>query len=393
MISVTSYTATSCLGAGNNAHRKALLSGQTGLVKEQFAGLETFVGRVANLPTELPPALADFSCRNNFLAYQGLRQDGFYEQIEALKKRYDPSRIAIIMGTSTSGIAATEDAYYAMNKAGSEVLPEAFNYGNTQNIYALGGFIAADTGITGPSLVISTACSSSAKVFASAARYIEAGLCDAALVGGVDSLCDTTVYGFNALQLVSNNICTPADANRSGLSLGEAAGFAIVERSDSGPVQLLGYGESSDAHHMSTPDPSANGAASAMQQALDRAGLSAADIGYINLHGTATPSNDGIECKAVGRVLPGVACSSSKGWTGHTLGAAGVLEAIIAMLCLENGLVPKSLNTKTPDSDIIADVGDSLCLETVEKELQHTMTNSFGFGGNNCSLLFGKVAA
>ena len=219
-------------------------------------------------------------------------------------------------------------------------------------------------------------------------------MCDAALVGGVDSICNTTVYGFNALKLVSQDICRPADANRKGLSIGEAAGFAIVERSpqpagSDNAIQLLGYGESSDAHHMSTPDPTAGGAASAMQQALDRAGLQAGDISYINLHGTSTPSNDGIECKAVGRVLPGVACSSTKGWTGHTLGAAGVLEAIVAMLCLKHGLVPKSLNTQTPDEAIIADVGKHLVLETIEQPLRHTMTNSFGFGGNNCSLLFG----
>ena len=213
----------------------------------------------------------------------------------------------------------------------------------------------------------------------------------AALVGGVDTLCGSVLYGFNSLELVSPEPCRPFDAQRNGLSLGEAGGFAVLERSDAGdpsPLQLRGYGESSDAHHMSAPHPEGLGAQLAMRDALARAGIAAADVGYLNLHGTATPANDSIEAKAVaGLFPPQLHASSTKGWTGHTLGAAGIVESVIALLALENGLLPGILNSSSPDPAC----GPQIRFDNAQREIRYAMNNSFGFGGNNASLVFGRA--
>jgi 3-oxoacyl-[acyl-carrier-protein] synthase-1 len=240
--------------------------------------------------------------------------------------------------------------------------------------------------------VVATACASSAKAFGVAARYLAAGLCDAAVVGGVDCLCLTTLYGFNALELIAREPCRPWDAERAGISIGEAAGFALVERmpSERARWRLLGYGESSDAHHMSSPPPDGAGAARAMRAALAGAGLEPAAVDYVNLHGTGTHSNDLAEDAAVqsvlGRTTP---CSSTKGFTGHALGAAGIVEALLACLALDAGLVPGTLHTRRLDPALGADVR----LASEARPLRHAMSNSFGFGGGNCSLLLGRAAA
>ncbi|HEU5176737.1 MAG TPA: beta-ketoacyl synthase N-terminal-like domain-containing protein, partial [Burkholderiales bacterium] len=237
----------------------------------------------------------------------------------------------------------------------------------------------------GPAMTVSTACSSSAKVFASAARYIEAGVIDAAVVGGVDSLCLTTMHGFTSLQLVSDEPCRPFDAVRKGMSIGEAAGFALVERG-AGPVSLLGYGETSDAYHMSTPQPEGEGALGSMKQALARAGLEPGDIDYVNAHGTATPANDRAEDRALVRLFgKRVPVSSTKGFTGHTLGAAGIVEAIVCFLAIEHGLLPATLNS----SAIEPGLESLVLLENRAAPVRRALSNSFGFGGSNCSLVFG----
>ena len=274
-----------------------------------------------------------------------------------------------------------------MQAGGTGALPAWFHYAETHNTYSVADFVAQSFGITGPSVVVSAACASSAKVFGNAARMIAAGRIDAAVVGGVDSLCLTTLYGFRSLELVSSRPAQPFGAERDGLSIGEAAAFALLERAslDAGVAHLVGIGESSDAHHMSSPHPDGLGARMAMSAALRSAGLDARDIDYVNLHGTATRNNDAAEDRAVfslfGRAVP---VSSTKGATGHTLGAAGGCEAVIALLALRDGFVPGGLNTTTIDPDLHCDY------RTVNSagSLRHVLSNSFGFGGANCSLLF-----
>ncbi len=389
-LQLSHYTLTSALGRGVEAHRNALLNERSGLTVCDFGtcDLPTWIGRVAGLE-DLPfeKEWSHHEGRNNRLALLGLQQDGFIEAVEAASKRYGAHRVGVFLGTSTSGVYQTELAYRDRDPE-TDALPDEFIYQYSQNCYSVGSFVRSYLGLKGPSLVVSTACSSSAKVFATASRYIQSGLCDAAVVGGVDSLCLTTLYGFTSLQLVSTQPCRPADAARDGISIGEAAGFALLEKaSDPEKLCLLGYGESSDAYHMSSPDPDGKGAVLAMQQALEKSGLQAGDIDYINLHGTATPANDLSEGRAVAKVFGNkVACSSTKGWTGHALGAAGIAEAIICAQTIELGFMPRSLNTTTLDPEI----PNRILLESKSVPVSYALTNSFGFGGSNCSLIIGR---
>ncbi|HUW39227.1 MAG TPA: beta-ketoacyl-ACP synthase, partial [Rhodocyclaceae bacterium] len=281
---------------------------------------------------------------------------------------------------------------YRRRDPASGALPADFDYRATHNTFSVADFTRRYFGLSGPAVVVSSACSSSAKVFASARRMIASGLIDAAVVGGVDSLCLTTLYGFNSLGLISEQACRPFDAQRNGISIGEAAAFALLERMpenlDGDAVLLLGVGESSDAYHMSSPHPEGLGARMAMQAALTMAGLQPSEIDYINLHGTATQSNDAAEAKAVrhlfGQATP---CSSTKGATGHTLGAAGGIEAVICALALRHGLLPAGLNTRQLDPALELDY----LRENREQPVSRALSNSFGFGGTNCSLVFGRA--
>lgn len=386
-LSISAWTATSALGRGREAHARALSEERSGLSADRFetCALECFVGAVAGLDEPLSGALAPWDCRNNRLAQLGLAQDAFAASVARARERYGAGRIGVFMGTSTSGIQQAELAYRARDRAANK-LPAQFDHGRSSCTYSIAEFVRLVLGLQGVSAAISTACSSSAKVFASARRAMAAGFCDAAVVGGVDSLCLTTLYGFNALQLISREICRPADVARNGISIGEAAGFALLERGD-GELALLGDGESSDAYHMSAPEPNGRGAAESMRAALARAGLEASGIDCVNLHGTATPANDAAEDKAVCAVLgTEVPASSTKGWTGHTLGAAGILEAVIALLCVERGFMPSSLNTRTLDPALRANV----LRESRRARVDRVMSNSFGFGGSNCSLIVGR---
>ncbi len=393
-LAVTHYTATSALGRGRDAHLRALQAGQSGLRANDFgplnqgAPLPTWIGRVAGLEeAPLPDALHEWECRNNRLAWLALQQDGLFEAVQAVRERHGATRVAIVMGTSTASIGETEDAYTRLTDDGQ--FSADMRRPKIHTPHSLGNFVQAATGLTGLCITVATACSSSAKVFAQAARLIEIGLVDAALVGGVDTLCGSVLYGFNALGLVSANPCMPFDARRDGLSLGEAGGFALLVRAEVDDVtspKLLGYGESSDAHHMSAPHPEGLGAQLTMRDALARGGIAAADVDYLNLHGTSTPANDSVEAKAVKALFPeSLHASSTKGWTGHTLGAAGIVESTIALLALEHGFLPGTLNSSEPD----AECGPQIRFVSVSKPIRFAMNNSFGFGGNNCSLLFG----
>lgn len=390
-LSITHYTLTNALGQGVGASLQALRSGRSGLRRCDFqdASLDTWIGRVDEIEASpLPNTAALFECRNNRLAWLALQQDGFMQAVARVIQRYGSERIGVFIGTSTGGIGATESAYRRRHKE-SGSLPADYSPSHTHNIFSAAWFVRQALGLTGPGLAISTACSSSAKVFAAAHRYIDAGICAAAVVGGVDSLCLTTLYGFNSLELISATPCRPWDRHRDGINIGEAAGFALLEpvEPDRSGDLLLGYGESSDAYHMSTPHPQGLGAALAMQQALERAGVQAGEIDYVNLHGTASRSNDAAEDKAVLRILGNqLPCSSTKGWTGHTLGAAGINEAIFVLLCLQHGFIPGSLQTQEPDPAL----GAHILRENQETPVRLALSNSFGFGGNNCSLLFGR---
>jgi 3-oxoacyl-[acyl-carrier-protein] synthase-1 len=352
--------------------------------------LNTWIGEVAGVDdVRLPVPLAQHDCRNNRLAQLGLEADGFADAVRAAIARLGKRRIGVILGTSTAGILTTELAYRRRDTQ-TGALPPDFSYGTTHNTYSVAGFARDYFGLEGPAVVVSTACSSSAKVFAAASRMIACGLIDAALVGGVDSLCLTTLYGFSSLELTSPQPCRPYDAERNGLSIGEGAAFALVERAPSSlgadAVLLLGAGESSDAYHMSSPHPEGLGARLAMSRALAAAGLQPADIDYINLHGTATPTNDAAEGKAVAALFGDrVPCSSTKGATGHTLGAAGAVEAVICALALRHGLMPGSANTRHPDPALPLDY----LVANRTGPVKRVLSNSFGFGGTNCSLIFG----
>lgn len=387
---ITHVTLASSLGAGLSATLEALESRRSGLSRCAFetADLQTHVGEVPE--AALAPVredLAIFDARNARLAQLALRQDGFEDAVAAARMRYGPSRIGLFLGTSTSGLLETEQAYRRREPA-SGALPADFQYAARHNTYALAAFVQALLGLAGPSVVVSTACSSSAKVFGNAARMIASGVCDAAVVGGADSLCLTTLYGFHALGLVSRVPCRPFDVQRDGISIGEGAGFALLAR-DGGPdaIALLGVGESADAHHMSTPHPEGLGARLAMERALRCAGLPASAIDYVNLHGTATRSNDESEARAV-HALFGAAtpCSSTKGWTGHALGASAILEAAICWLALQHGFLPGSLNTRVVDPALQV----NYLLENRRAAPRIVMSNSFGFGGSNCSLILGR---
>lgn len=389
------YTAATCLGRGLAPLRAALESVASGLKPCDFetVDLATWIGEVAGVDdVTLPAPLADYDCRNNRLALLGLETDGFAEALREAIGRHGRRRVGIFLGTSTAGMLQTELAYRRRDPA-TGALPADYHYRGTHNSFSLAAFVRDLYALEGPAVVVSTACSSSAKVFAAAARMMACGLIDAALVGGVDSLCLTTLYGFSSLELTSPQPCRPYDVGRNGISVGEAAAFALLERPpgalDDDAVLLLGAGESSDAYHMSSPHPEGLGARLAMEDALRTAGLTPGDIDYINLHGTATPSNDAAEGKAVAALFGDrVTCSSTKGATGHTLGAAGAVEAIVCALALRHGLLPGSAHTRQPDPAIAIDYR----LASSRQPLRRALSNSFGFGGSNCSLVLGRAS-
>jgi 3-oxoacyl-[acyl-carrier-protein] synthase-1 len=390
---LSAYTTTTCLGRGLKEARSALREGRSGLKPCDFESvkLETWIGEVPAVDAEVLPAdLTNFDCRNNRLAQMGLETDGFADAVRDAARKYGLNRVGVFLGTSTSGILEAELAYRQRSPE-SGALPEAFDYQCTQNSFSVAEFTRAYLGLQGMAMTVSTACSSSAKVFAAAARQLALGTIDAAVVGGVDTLCLTTLHGFASLQLTSSRPCKPYDVSRDGISIGEGAAFAMLERGESsspvaGSVFLVGVGESSDAYHMSAPHPEGLGARLAMQSALHSANLSVADVGYINLHGTSTPANDAAEAKAVMALFGNrVPCSSTKGATGHTLGAAGALEAIFCAIALTDANLPGSPGTDQLDPATPL----HYLTKSQAMDIRYALSNSFGFGGSNCSLIFG----
>ena len=380
------------LGASRQEVLDNLIAGSTdGVVPWDIKVQEktVYVGQVqASLP-EIPQHLVQFNCRNNQLMLAAL--DQISTEIDALKTHYPLDRIAVVLGTSTSGILEGEHALEAKTRSGQ--FPDTFHY-RQQEIGTPAVFLREYLGLTGFAYTVSTACSSSAKVFANARRLINSGLCDAVITGGIDSLCRLTVNGFSSLESVSAGRCNPMSVNRDGINIGEAAALFIVTREES-EIRLLGVGESSDAHHMSAPHPQGVGAIQAMRAALDEADLAPIDVAYINMHGTATPLNDAMESLAIDQVFgTNIPVSSTKPLVGHTLGAAGATEVGFCWLLLsgENtaGLLPPhiwdgAIDEKLPQIKLVQQ-GDSISISSGTAFL----SNSFAFGGNNASVIIGR---
>lgn len=358
------------------------LVSETGWLPDQAA----YVGKVdAELP-QIPEQFAAHRSRNNRLLLAALAQ--IENEVQELLHRHGPARIAVVLGTSTSGMAEGEAALAQHTRDGS--LPAAYRYAQ-QEFGAPAIFLARYLGITGPAYTVSTACTSSAKVFASARRLLELGFCDAAIVGGVDTLCRLTLNGFHALESISPEPCNPLSRNRRGITIGEGAALFILGHEEA-PVALLGIGESSDAHHISAPDPSGAGAEAAMRGALLDAHLMPADVDYLNLHATATIKNDEMESRTVARIFPeGVWTSGSKSLTGHCLGAAGAVELAFCMLALSEGRLPPHVWDGEADPSLPALRLVGADARMPQKSGRVCMSNSFAFGGNNISVLIGDT--
>ncbi|MFC3107950.1 beta-ketoacyl-ACP synthase [Undibacterium arcticum] len=383
------------LGSTHDAvKRRLLVDARSGLVATDAysAGRTLALGLVdAVLPSAASLPAAHRS-RNNQLALAALAQIRL--AVDATIDRYGAARIGIVLGTSTSGIAESEAAVREYVAHGA--LPAQFHYGQ-QELGSPAAMLAATLGISGPAYVHSSACASSAKAMASAARLLKMGVCDAVVTGGVDSLCAFTVAGFSALESVSTAPCNPLSVNRNGINIGEGAALFLMSREaehGAATVALRGWGESSDGHHMSAPDPSGAGARLAIEQALQRACVTASQIDYVNLHGTATAQNDAMESRVVHALFgDSTAVSSTKPFTGHALGAAGALEAGICWLAMQednaDGVLPPHLWDGAADPALpqlnVAAPGSRL-----GRPLQWALSNSFAFGGANATLLFGR---
>ena len=378
--------------AGDSAAavKKSLLAQQTNLTftDSYSKGTPLPLGMYHGKLPDIPLPEKKWHSRNNQFALAAVNQ--IKTEIDAAITRFGIRRVAVIIGTSTSGIAESEPAIRQWVRT-SEV-PSYYDYG-LQEMGATAQFVAKVLGVQGPAYGISTACSSGAKALASARRLIRAGICDAVIAGGVDTLCQLTVHGFSSLEAVSDSPCNPFSKNRKGINIGEGAALFLVTAEASG-VELIGVGEGADAHHISAPDPTGSGAIRCMTAALKDAALTPAEVGYVNLHGTATALNDQMESLAMFEVFGSETwCSSTKPFTGHTLGAAGAVEAGICWLALENktdSLLPVHIWDGVADPDL-----PSLKLVAADSELKsplrYALSNSFAFGGNNISLLLGRI--
>lgn len=379
------------LGADVDRVRQALFAATpTALpVSDHFTpGRALPLGRAAIEPAPLPAELPTrWASRTNALVAQTL--PALRAAVEAARERFGPQRVAVVLGSSTAGVLEGEAA--ARHHAVHGGWPAGYDYGQ-QEMASPARYAAHALGLQGPAYTVSTACSSGAKALASAARMLRAGLADAVVCGGADALCRLTVAGFSALESVSTRPCNPLSAHRAGINLGEGAALFLLAR-DPGPVRLAGWGETSDAHHMSAPDPTGRGAADAMRLALARAGVAPAVVDYINLHGTATPHNDAMESRAVAELFGlDVPVSSTKPLTGHTLAAAGALEAAFAWLTLVDnpgGSLPPHWWDGVRD-DALPAVRVVAPGERAGRAPQWVLSNSFAFGGSNATLLFAR---
>jgi 3-oxoacyl-[acyl-carrier-protein] synthase-1 len=369
--------------------RRLLAADQSGMVPypNLLTGRSTVVGRVGEPLPELPASFAQFDCRNNRLLASAL--DQIAPAVADVSDAVGADRVAVIVGTSTSGVAEGEDAIEGLHRSGR--IPERFHY-RQQEIGMPGEFAARYLGLTGLRYTISTACASSASAFASAQRLLESGRCDAAVVGGADSLCRLTLNGFDALEALSPELCNPFSANRRGLNIGEGACVFLVTRTPSA-VRLYGVGESSDGYHLSAPEPEGRGAETAIRAALSASRLQPADVDYVNLHGTATRKNDDMESRVIARVFGArTSCGSTKTLVGHTLGAAGAQELGLCWLLLGDANQGRRLPRHVWDGVRDATLPE---INLVDADAQWTrgvfVSNSFAFGGSNTSVALGRA--
>lgn len=382
-VRVTGYAVLSALGATRADNLRALAEGRTGLGPPPFElPFATAVGAVTSDLPELPPALAPWSTRLARMTAQLIAQ--LDEPLRRARERWRPERIAVLLGTSTAGADSTERAYREFVRSGN--FPDRYDFLRQHTFGAALHVVRELSGARGPAWMASTACTSGAKPFASAMRLLRAGLIDAAIVGGVDTLCQMTLYGFEALQALDRGPCRPFHKDRLGISIGEGGALALVERRGDARVVVESVGESSDAYHVSAPHPEGHGALAAMQRALAMAGRRPEDVDHVNAHGTGTKLNDTAEAKAIGAIFEDrVPVVSTKGYTGHTLGAAGAIEFAFAAAAVEEGWIPPSLGAAPIDPEVRLRVPT----EVVRTRVRRVLSNSFAFGGNNVSLLVG----
>ncbi len=387
-VAITAYQCVSAAGDNVEALYNSLIANRSCLQPLRLFDIpfKTVVGEITSPLPNIRQSLKAYDCRNARLALKELAQGDFRADLERAIASYGDLRVGLILGTSTSGIYDSENAYaYFLNNG---TMPNDFHFLQIQTAQATAEFLQRELKLQGPCYGISTACSSSAKALGAAQRLIAADFCDAVLVAGVDSLCRLTLRGFHSLQLISPDACRPMDVGRRGINIGEGAALLLLERpspDNATRPRLLAVGESSDAHHMSAPHPEGAGATLAMTQALRLAGREVGDVDYINLHATASTLNDLSEAKAIANLFPNPPpCSGVKGLLGHTLGAAGAMEVVVSLLALERSFLPGTCGLEQPDPQCPCPIIVTPRLDVAPKLV---LSNAFGFGGNNTSVL------
>jgi len=380
----------SAAGSGLAAFSDLLASGRSALkpITHPRLPAPVWLGRVAGLEDlHWPAQFEGWDSRATRLAWLGLLSDDFLAAAQQACARWGAHRVGLVLGTSASTIAVSEAAYRSLDEAGG--FAHDFRHPRLNTLHAVTDFVQRAIGLSGPAVTVSTACSSSAKAFASAQRWLALDLVDAVVVAGVDAVSDSVLFGFHALQLVSPSPCRPFDAQRQGISVGEAAGFVLLQRG-AGDVLLLGHGESNDAHHMSAPHPQGLGAEQALSAALTRAGCTGEQIQALQLHGTGTLQNDAVEAALVARCYgPDLLAGALKGALGHTMGAAGILGALACVLSLREGLCGGSCHTTTVDPALPPRFALQLQRDAQRRPVTRAASHAFGFGGNNAVLVFG----
>ncbi len=390
-ITIAAYASHSALGRTNDTIASALSTAHAPGMQEQagylISGQSLMLGTVLGELPALPEHLSAHNSRNNALLLSTLHE--IAAQVQAVLAQVGPERFGIVMGTSTSGLDEADHKVSGQDQ-GQWQYP-------MQELGDPARFLQRYLKTTGPAYTISTACSSSARALISACRMLKSGMCAAVLCGGADTLCRMPINGFNALELVSDELCAPFAQERKGITIGEGAGLMLLTTDQNTPrtskLSVVGYGESSDAYHVSAPEPEGKGAEAAMHMALTQAGLTPTDLGYVNLHGTASKMNDQAEATVMHRLCgPQTPCSSTKYLTGHTLGASGIVELCLCALTLERDLplVPQDFSTNhldptLPEFGLITQKGQHL-------KRPYVMSNAFAFGGNNTSVILSYQA-